>query len=151
MLGATRDQAFTRSFGEPPPTIRPDAGVPQFLNNPGMSYDQQVAAMHTYTPSVAYIPINLSIAKSYVIHPTNQGQRAAIAQRQTMMFEPRGNPARSQVSQGYTAPAQLFEATNTWNTPTGKTSRGKRRSQPSVKDVSPFSRLPITTRMPWDL
>lgn len=151
MLGATRDQAFTRTFGDPPPVIRPDAGVPQFLDNPGMSYAQQVAASHTYTPALAYMPINLSIQKSRVIHPTNQSQRAAVASRQVMMDDPRDVPSRSQKVEAYTSPAQLFAATNTWNDQRGTSSRGTRQKQPSLKTVSPFSRLPIPVRMPWDL
>lgn len=151
MLKGTRDQAFLATFGTPPPTIRPDAGMQSFLDNPGMNYGEQLAASHTYVPSTAYIGTNVEIAKSYVIHPTNQGQRAAIASRQSMMYDPRNSPSRSQFSQGYTDPAQEFASANTWNSPAGLSSRGQRMRQPNLKAVSPFSRLPIPTRMPWDV
>ncbi len=149
-LGATRDQAFLRSFGAPPPTIRPDAGE-STLGHASLPYEDRVLATHGQTPSINYIGVNPEIAKSYVINPTNQGQRAAIASRQSMMYDPRDNPSRSQMSQGYTDPAQEFVATNTWQTPSGLSSKGERQRQPSTKEVSPFGRVPIPTRMPWDL
>lgn len=150
MLGATRDQAFLRSFGSPPPTIRPDVGQ-SHIGHVGLPYEAYMKATHGISSSIAYIPMNPEIAKSYVIHPTNQGQRGAIASRQSMMYDPRNSPSRSQKSEGYTDPAQIFASSNTWQTPSGLSSKGERLSQPSTKVVSPFSNLPIATRMPWDL
>lgn len=150
MLGATRDEAFLRSFGSPPPTIRPDVGQ-SHLSHVGLPYEQYLLASVGRTSSISYIPINEEIAKSYVIHPTNQGQRGGIASRQSMMYDPRNSPSRSQFSEGYTNPVQVFASQNSWQTPTGLSSKGQRQRQPSTKTVSPFSRLPIPTRMPWDL
>ena len=152
MLGATRDQAFLRTFGSPPPTIRPDAGEGSHIASPIASgWAARLNALNRYIPISAYIGMNEEIAKGYVVHPTNQGQRAAIAQRQSMMYDPRNSPSRSQKAEGYTSPAQNFAAYNTWNTPAGLSSKGKRNKQPSLRTVSPFSRLPIPTRMPWDV
>jgi hypothetical protein len=149
-LGATRDQAFLRGEGSPPPTIRPDVGYSN-LGHAGLPYEEQVIAAHAQTPSLLYVGINPSIAKAYLIAPTNQGQRGGIAARQSMMYDPRNSPARSQMSEGYTDPAQVFRASNTWQTPSGLSSKGERERQPSTKAVSPFARVPIPTRMPWDL
>jgi len=149
-LRGTRDQAFLRSFGSPPPTIRPDVGQ-SHLGHTGLPYEQILKASHGIASSVAYIPLNPEIAKSYVIAPTNQGQRGGIAARQSMMYDPRNTPSRSQKQEGYTEPVQVFASQNSWQTPIGLSSKGERERQPSTKLVSPFSNLPIATRMPWDL
>ena len=145
------DQNFLDSYGKPPPTI---------ATSP---FNGSLGRQSTLSPNVAaslqtashdmrmYIGINPEIWKSYVAVPTNQGQRAAVAQRGSMMFDPRNSPSRSQFSEGYTIPIQNFSAYNTWNTPSGQTSVGKRLSQPSTKAVSPFASAPIPTRMPWDV
>lgn len=91
------------------------------------------------------------VAKANFIAPSNQGHRAAIDNRQSLMYDPRNSPSRSQFSEGYTEAIQQFASTNTWNTPTGTTSKGTRAKQPSTKFVSPFASLPIPVRMPWDL
>ncbi len=144
---STRDEAFTQSFGTPPPTISNQQLAPQqFHINPNVTAGRAAIGVPNY-----YIPINAEIAKSYVIPPTNQGQIAAIAQRRSMMYDPRNSPSRSQFSQGYTDPLQYFSAGNTWNQDSGLSSKGQRLRQPSTKAVSPFANLPIPTRMPWDL
>lgn len=97
-----------------------------------------------------YSRLNPSIAKAYFIAPTNQGQRAGKASRQSLMYDPRNSPSRSQFMQGYTPPLQVFASSNTWQI-AGATSKGTRAKQPSLKFVSPFGRNPIPVRMPWDL
>jgi hypothetical protein len=97
-----------------------------------------------------YAGLSVEVAKANFIYPTNQGHRAAVDSRQSMMFDPRNNPARMQFQEGYTAPIQLFASSNTWQI-AGQTSVGTRAKQPSTKFVSPFSSLPIPVRMPWDL
>jgi hypothetical protein len=110
------------------------------------------ASMAAFGIPVYYGALNLSIAKSYTIHPTNQGQRGGIASRQAMMFDPRNSPSRSQFNEGYTVPIQQYGATLLWDTPSGQHTAGKRQVQPSTKLASPFStNVPIKTRMPWDL
>lgn len=116
-------------------------------------------AQPTYAPSYGaleatqiYGRLSVEVAKANFLAPTNQGHRAAISSRGSMMYDPRNNPSRSQFQEGYTAPLQLFAASNTYNTPNGATVKsGIRAQQPSTKFVSPFSTLPIPTRMPWDL
>lgn len=147
---STRDEAFLRSFGSPPPTIRPDVGQSNLGRVSFINPNLATAIAAQNVPN-RYIPMNAEIAKSYVINPTDQGQRAAVAQRQTMMIDPRNSPSRSQYSEGYTAPIQLFASANTWNSPSGLSAKGARERQPSTKTVSPFSTIPIPTRMPWDI
>ncbi len=139
----TRDQVFLQSFGTPPPTIDPHKVVNPY---PSVAIAQAAQGVPNY-----YIPLNPEIWKSYVAYPTNQGQRAAIAQRQSMMFDPRNSPSRSQFVENYTDPIQTFVAGNTWETPSGLSSKGERMRQPSTRAVSPFASVPIPTRMPWDL
>lgn len=79
-----------------------------------------------------------------------QGARLHRNGFQTMFYQPRNNPSRSQISEGYTQPMQVFASSNTWNTVQSQTTVGKPNAQPSVKLASPFH-LPIPTRMPWDL
>lgn len=144
---ATRDETFLQSYGSPPPTIHAGYIDPYARQT---QLDKATAIAAQGVPNT-YIPINASIAKSYVINPTNQGQRAAVAQRGSMMFDPRNSPSRSQFLQGYTNPVQLFTASNTWNADSGLSSKGQRTRQPSTKAVSPFASVPIPVRMPWDL
>lgn len=99
-----------------------------------------------------YSRLSVEVAKANFIAPSNQGHRAAMASRRSMMYDPRNSPDRSQFQEGYTAPIQQFASSNTYNTPNGATVQsGNRARQPSTKFVSPFSYLPIPTRMPWDL
>ena len=152
-----RDQTFLDSFGRTSPILAKDtesllkgnAGLGRAMQpSPGVASSLQSASHNMGM----YIAINPEIWKSYVAAPTNQGQRAAIAARQSMMYDPRNSPSRSQFSQGYTAPIQSFKSNNTWQTPTGsEPSGGLRQRQPSLKAVSPFVSAPIPTRMPWDL
>lgn len=79
--------------------------------------------------------------------PFNQAFRASQAQRAVMFNDPRNSPSRSQFSEGYTSPFQYFAASNTWQTPAGQSSRGRRASQPSIKFAGP--RVLIQTAMPW--
>ncbi len=154
---ATRDQTFLTPFSVSIPTVIHPSPIPGRLGR--TSIDSEVfqaplnagIAAQLSLAGQSYIPLNTTIWKSYVPNPTNQGQRAAVAQRQSMMFDPRNSPSRSQKQEGYTAPLQLFASSNVWQTPNGQTSKGKRMKQPSVKQVSPFASLPIPTRMPWDL
>jgi hypothetical protein len=147
----TRDEAFLETFGSPPPIISDDVGHSgdlgrAIVTNPNVIASEAAMGVPNY-----YIPINPSIWKSYVAVPTNQGQRGGIAARQSMMFDPRNSPSRSQFVQAYTDPVQSFAAGNTWQTPSGLSSKGNRGNQPSIRKVSPFSTVPIPTRMPWDL
>lgn len=79
-----------------------------------------------------------------------QGARAHRAQYQTMFYQPRNNPARMQISEGYTFPMQVFASSNTWDTLQAQTATSKPATQPSIKLASPFH-MPIPTKMPWDL
>ena len=148
LVNSTRDQVFLRSFGSLPPTINPDAGISSLgrigAPNPNVVASNAGAASRDNR-------LSEEIAKSYRVYPTDQGQRGAIAARQVMMIGPRDNPSRSQYSEGYTDPIQVFASSNVWNTQAGLSSKGTRASQPSTRFVSPFSNLPIPTRMPWDL
>jgi hypothetical protein len=147
----TRDQVFLRSFGTPPPTIRPDAGTQSMGRSNGTNPNIDASGSGLFANIRTYMGMNPQIAKGYVINPTDQGQRAAMSQRASMMYDPRNSPSRSQFSEGYTAPIQRFAVSNTWNTPSGLSGKADRARQPSTKLVSPYSSLPIPTRMPWDL
>lgn len=147
----TPDQKFSQTFGVVAPLLAPstNAEVQQLAGYPQPNVD---ASMASHGVPVYYVPLNLSIAKSYVINPTDQGQRGGIASRQVMMKDPRNSPARSQMSEGYTIPLQQFGAQLLWETPSGQHTAGKHLTQPSTKLASPFgTSVPITTRMPWDL
>ena len=92
------------------------------------------------------------IAKANGVNPSNQGH-LALGQMMAayMPMAPDQAPARSQKMEGYTAPLQQFSASNTYQI-AGQTSVGVRQTQPRTnKFVSPFSSMPIPTRMPWDL
>ena len=93
------------------------------------------------------------VAKANNINPSNQGQRALRdSSKWSFMAMPRNSPSRSQFSQGYTQPLQVFAASNTWQLAgPSDVNNGVRPKQPNQKYVSPFSTLPIPTRMPWDL
>jgi hypothetical protein len=92
------------------------------------------------------------VLKANYLNPSNQGARAEAqfsAARESACTS--NSPSRSQMSEGYTAAIQEFAASNTWQLAGPKDSPGMRAKQPSTKFVSPFSSLPIPTRMPWDL
>ena len=91
------------------------------------------------------------VAKANFVAPTTQGHRAAIANRSTLSYEPNNSPSRSQFSEGYTIPLQIFAASNTWQLAGPNDSPGTRAKQPNQKFVSPFSSMPIPVRMPWDI
>lgn len=109
--------------------------------------DTQFATFRMYD----YAAINSLIGRAIGQFPINAAYRASQLQRgnpgSVMMIDPRNNPSRSQFSEGYTAPFQYFASSNTWQTPSGQTSRGRRASQPSTKFVGP--RVTIQTQMPW--
>lgn len=94
-----------------------------------------------------YSRINDLIWRAQHQFPVNAAARAARAQRQVMFNDPRNSPSRSQFSEGYTSPFQYFAASNTWQTPAGQQSRGRRATQPSVKFAGP--RFLIPTEVPW--
>lgn len=152
-LGSTRDQAFLNPTGSPPPNVAENVGHSSDLGHIALPYAMLMRASQPQrVNSQQFIGMNPEIAKSYVIHPTNQGQVAAVAQRQSMMYDPRNNPSRSQFQEGYTQPIQQFAAPQSYVGAEGaQVQSGMVIKQPSSKAVSPFSRLPIPTRMPWDL
>ena len=97
-----------------------------------------------------YAAIVPEVAKANYLHPSNQGRNLLNIQKANYM--PAGanhNPSRSQISEGYTNALQVFAAPSMYAQQTD--SPGTRAKQPSLKFVSPFSSLPIPTRMPWDL
>jgi hypothetical protein len=116
------------------------ARIPQPDIHPGYGTD----TTHYYA---GFVP---EVAKANYLNPSNQGRRA---QQQFLdNYTPAlgvNNPSRMQFSEGYTEALQVFAAPYLINS--GGTTVGKRASQPSQKFVSPFSSLPIPTRMPWDL
>ena len=151
-LAATRDQALTTPMGSGPPIIPRDQVASSSTRPVDVTYANALAASKIVTHSQDYINDNIEIAKAYVISPTNQGQRGGVAARMSMMYDPLNSPSRSQKMQGYTNPVQVFASTNPWTgAEGGQVKSGKRQKQPSTKTVSPFSNLPIPTRMPWDL
>lgn len=146
---STRDQVSLDDSGvtENRGVVTREIGFIPMAPTPNMD-----AALGSHGVPNFYARINPEIAKSYVINPTNQGQRGGVASRQVMMNDPRNSPSRSQKSEGYTIPIQLFTSQILWETPSGQHTAGKLPSQPSTKLASPFSTSnPIPTRMPWDL
>ena len=126
--------------------VAPIGGVAAKVAQPPMQIDYgTLGAAQFYG---GFVP---EVAKANFIAPSNQGHRAAIDNRQSLMYDPRNSPSRSQFVEGYTQAIQVFASNNTWNTTTGDTSKGTRAKQPSTKFVSPFASLPIPVRMPWDL
>lgn len=100
----------------------------------------------------AYAGLNSLIDRALNQFPINAAARAARLQRgnpgiSVDSIDPRDNPSRSQFSQGYTAPFQYFASSNTWQTPSGQTSRGRRARQPSTKLAGPQAVIPV--QMPW--
>ncbi len=99
-----------------------------------------------------YAGIVPEVAKANFIAPSSQGKRLLGIQQDS--YTPPGashSPSRSQFSEGYTNALQVFAASNTWQLAGPADSPGTRAKQPSMKFVSPFSSLPIPTKMPWDL
>src|ERR1051326_8637181 len=144
---ATRDETIIQSIGSAPPVIHQDHKPKPY--DPA-SRAQQIADANIGVPNF-YIGLNPEIAKAYVINPTNQGQRAGIASRMSMMYDPRNNPSTSQRLTAYTDPIQDFIPGNTWNQDSGLSSKGARIRQPSTRAASPFVSNPIPVKMPWDL
>jgi len=142
---------YLDSYGRPAPVVSPVVGHVGMNYLPAVPSPNMDAGLASRGVPNFYIPMNIEIAKAYVVNPTNQGQRGGIAARQTMMMDPRNSPSRSQFSEGYTIPIQQFTSNNTWQTPSGQNTAGVPQRQPSTKFVSPFSAPPIPTRMPWDL
>jgi hypothetical protein len=99
-----------------------------------------------------YAGLNSLIGRAINQFPINAAFRASVAQRQIAQSPPmanraRNSPSRSQYSEGYTSPFQYFAASNSWQTPAGRESRGRRASQPSTKFASPRTTIP--TQVPW--
>lgn len=99
-----------------------------------------------------YSKASVEAVKAQSLNPSNQGHLALGQMLAAWMpLAPDQAPARSQKVEGYTAPIQLFASSNTFQI-AGQTSVGVRQTQPRTnKFVSPFSSMPIPTRMPWDL
>ena len=146
----TRDQIFLGSFGTPPATIAVDPANAH-LGRVSTPYPNMAASAASNNIPGIYMSFTPEMWKDRVAVPTNQGQRGGIAARQSMMYDPRNSPARSQMVQSYTSPIQTFASSNTWQVASGQSSKGTRQRQPSTKLVSPFESLPIPTRMPWDV
>lgn len=91
------------------------------------------------------------VRKANYINPSTQGHRALGQAMGSYRGWGANTPSRSQFSEGYTEPIQVFAASNTWQLVGPTDSPGTRAKQPNQKFVSPFSSLPIPTRMPWDL
>lgn len=99
-----------------------------------------------------YAGIVPEVAKANLLAPSNQGRKMQNSFVAAMTPESANHsPSRSQFSEGYTDALQVFAASNTWQLAGPVDSPGSRAKQPSTKFVSPFSSLPIPTRMPWDL
>lgn len=82
--------------------------------------------------------------------PAAQGQRLHESAYRSMFIQPNDSPQQAQFLTAYTQPFQRFVATNTWNTPAGDVSPGRRLAQPFAKAASPGT-LSIPTTMPWDI
>ncbi len=123
-----------------------DNKVPAKIAQPSVVMDYGTLGSAQFYGS--FVP---EVAKANFIAPSSQGHVAALQSRQSMMRMPRNNPSRSQFSEGYTQPIQVFAASNTWQLTGPTDSPGTRAKQPNQKFVSPFSSLPIPVRMPWDL
>lgn len=114
------------------------------------TYEDYGMQSYGYFPAHGMVP-EIAKANSRGL-PSGQGHMA-LSQMMAPWFPvaPDQAPSRSQKSEGYTAPIQVFASSNTWQI-AGQTSVGVRQSQPRTnKFVSPFSYAPIPTRMPWDL
>lgn len=114
-------------------------------------------ARHPVFTMFDYVGLNSLIGRAIGPYSgVNAAYRASVAQRAIaqspnqsgmMANGARNNPSRSQFSQGYTAPFQYFAASNTWQTPAGRESTGRRAAQPSTKFAGP--RVTIPTQVPW--
>lgn len=127
-----------------------DTGKPVKVRNPNPT----PAVYQPYGTNLTrfYAGFVPEVAKANYLNPSNQGKRALGIQEAN--YTPAGanhNPSRSQFSEGYTDPIQMFAASNTWQLAGPTDSPGSRAKQPSQKFVSPFSSLPIPVKMPWDL
>lgn len=80
--------------------------------------------------------------------PASQPRILANAQRKTMFTPVSNNPSRSQFSQGYTDPIQMFAASNSWQAPAGQMVAGEVPRQPSLQFASPGN-LSIPTKMDY--
>lgn len=111
---------------------------------------------HPVFTMFGYAGLNSLIDRALNQFPINAAYRASVAQRQIaqtpandgqMSNGARNSPSRSQYSEGYTPPFQYFASSNTWQTPAGRESRGRRAVQPSTKFASPRASIP--TQVPW--
>lgn len=99
-----------------------------------------------------YARINNLIKESYSKKGplTAQGQRLHDSWFRSFFMQASDNPQRAQFLTAYTQPLQQFYQTNTFNSPAGDVSPGRRLAQPFAKAASPVN-LPIPAAMPWDL
>ena len=99
-----------------------------------------------------YAAINPLIRESYARKspPFAQGQRLHGIAYGSMFIQPNDSPHPAQFLTAYTQPLQQFYQTNTFNSPAGDVSPGRRLSQPNGRFAAP-SQLPVPTNMPWDL
>ncbi len=99
-----------------------------------------------------YSSINPLIRQAYdpSIAPYAQGARLRKVAYGSMFIQPSDNPQAAQFLTAYTQPLQQFYQTNTFNSPAGDVSPGRRLAQgTSAKAASPS--IPIPASMPWNL
>ena len=99
-------------------------------------------------PLPDYSGMNVAYTKFEHYLPASQPRILANAQRRLMITPPSNNPSRSQFSQGYTDPIQMFAASNSWQQPAGQMVAGKVPKQPSLSFASPGN-MTIPTQMPF--
>ena len=100
-------------------------------------------------PLPDYSGMNTVYFKTEHYFPAQQPRKLAVAQRRIMMTPPSNNPSRSQFSQGYTDPIQMFAASNSWQSPSGQKATATRKmSQPSLQFAGPGN-MTIPTAMPF--
>ncbi len=110
-----------------------------------------VAAIAGWINPSKYGKINPLIRQAYDTStpPYAQGARLRKIAYGSMFIQPSDNPQAAQFLTAYTQPLQNFYQTNTFNSPAGDVSPGRRISQPSAKTATP--QIPIPASMPWNL
>jgi hypothetical protein len=137
-----------------PPGVRGSRGTPYTGGGGGNGPSPMPIAVLDYGTSryAAYGVIVPEIAKAERVAPSDQGRRLLAKQFSNYFPEaPNRAPATTQTLRRYTQPLQVFQTSNTYQNTSPAEGTGNRARQPSVKFVSPFGRLPISTQMPWDL
>lgn len=157
--GLTGQPVPTPNIPDPIPGIKTGTGSDYQDRGPSGTQPAQPTSIPSYGIGFAtdgmqfYAAFVPEVAKANNINPSNQGQNA-LDTLKAGYFPGLGvaKPSRSQFSEGYTIPLQVFAASNTWQLAgPNDVNNGVRAKQPNQKYVSPFSSLPIPTRMPWDL